>query len=55
MNQTNIIEISDYRSKKKNIRKRGIEVLKMRGTKTPEKIFTMGINSKGIVVKKSKY
>jgi circadian clock protein KaiC len=37
----------------KNSRKRGFEVLKMRGTKTPNKIFGVDIDKKGISIKKS--
>jgi circadian clock protein KaiC len=44
-----------YYMKKKGIRKRGVELLKMRGTKTPDKVFNMEISNKGISVKKTKY
>jgi circadian clock protein KaiC len=37
----------------KSSRKRGFEVLKMRGTKTPNKIFNVEIGKKGMSVKKS--
>jgi len=39
-----------YHVKKKGIRQRAMEVLKMRGTKIPEKTFAMNITNKGIVV-----
>jgi len=41
-----------YHVKKKGIRQRAMEVLKMRGTKIPEKTFAMNITNKGIVPKK---
>jgi len=44
-----------YYTKKRNVRERGVEILKMRGTKTPNKVFKMDIASKGIKVKKSAY
>lgn len=43
-----------YHVKKKGIRQRAIEVLKMRGTKIPEKTFAMNITNKGIVVNPKK-
>ena len=43
-----------YHVKKKGIRQRAMEVLKMRGTKIPEKTFAMNITSKGIVVEPGK-
>ncbi|MAG08785.1 hypothetical protein CMO89_04885 [Candidatus Woesearchaeota archaeon] len=39
-----------YHVKKKGIRTRAIEILKMRGTKIPEKTFKLDITSKGIVI-----
>lgn len=37
-----------YHIKQKGIRKRGLEIVKMRGTRTPEKTFSMQITDKGI-------
>ena len=37
-----------YHIKKGGLRKRGIEIIKMRGTKIPEKTFSLDITSKGI-------
>jgi circadian clock protein KaiC len=42
-----------YHSRQKNVRKRGLEVLKMRGTKTPNKIYKLEIDNKGLSIKKS--
>ena len=39
-----------YHRKKQGIRKRAIEILKMRGTKIPEKTFELAINNKGIFI-----
>ncbi len=39
-----------YHVKKKGVRTRALEVLKMRGTKTPEKTFDFKITKKGIIV-----
>jgi circadian clock protein KaiC len=39
-----------YHFKKKGIRKRAIEVLKMRGTKITEKTFDMQITNKGMII-----
>ncbi len=39
-----------YHAKRKGIRKRGLEILKMRGTKIPQKTFPFEITNKGIVV-----
>ena len=39
-----------YHVKKKGIRTRAIEILKMRGTKIPEKTFKIDITNKGIIV-----
>jgi len=39
-----------YHFKRKGIRQRAMEILKMRGTKIPEKTFAMDIVEKGIVV-----
>ncbi len=39
-----------YHMRKGNQRKRGLEILKMRGTKTPNKIFNMIIDKKGVSV-----
>ncbi len=39
-----------YHTKKKGVRFRGLEVLKMRSTKIPEKTFPMGITNKGIEI-----
>jgi len=39
-----------YHVKRKGIRTRAIEILKMRGTKIPEKTFKLDITKKGIVV-----
>jgi circadian clock protein KaiC len=43
-----------YHFKKKGIRKRAMEVLKMRGTKIPEKTIDMEITSKGIKINPKK-
>lgn len=43
-----------YHFKKKGIRKRALEILKMRGTKIPEKTIAMDITDKGIVVNPKK-
>lgn len=43
-----------YHVKKKGIRKRGLEVLKMRGTKIPEKTVSFDITNKGIKVNPDK-
>jgi len=40
--------------KKKGTRERGLEVLKMRGTKTPEKTMKMDITEKGVIVDPNK-
>jgi circadian clock protein KaiC len=42
-----------YHRKKKNQRFRGLEILKMRGTKTPNKTYGLEITEKGVGVKKS--
>jgi circadian clock protein KaiC len=42
-----------YHRRKKNQRLRGLEVLKMRGTKTPNKIYSLEINESGVGIKKS--
>lgn len=39
-----------YHVKKKGVRKRGLEILKMRGTKIPEKTFPLNISNKGISI-----
>jgi len=39
-----------YHVKQKGIRRRAIEILKMRGTKIPEKTFALEITNKGIVI-----
>jgi len=39
-----------YHVKEKGFRKRALEILKMRGTKIPEKTFSLEISPKGIVV-----
>ncbi|HLD06262.1 MAG TPA: ATPase domain-containing protein [Candidatus Nanoarchaeia archaeon] len=39
-----------YHFKRKGVRQRAMEILKMRGTKIPEKTFAMDIVEKGIVV-----
>jgi len=39
-----------YHVKKKGIRKRALEILKMRGTKIPEKTFALDITNKGIQI-----
>ncbi|MBT3691555.1 hypothetical protein HOG16_04930 [Candidatus Woesearchaeota archaeon] len=44
-----------YHTKKKSIRKRGIEVLKMRGTKTPNKTYNLDIGKGGLKILKSAY
>ncbi len=41
-----------YHMRKGNQRKRGIEILKMRGTETPDKIFGITISKTGITVRK---
>lgn len=43
-----------YHVKKRGIRQRAMEVLKMRGTKIPEKTFALNITGKGIVVNPGK-
>lgn len=43
-----------YHIKQKGIRKRALEILKMRGTKTPEKTIEMEITEKGLVVNPKK-
>ena len=43
-----------YHVKKKGIRQRAMEILKMRGTKIPEKTFEMSISNKGITINPSK-
>ena len=43
-----------YHAKKKGIRRRSMEILKMRGTKIPEKTIALDINSKGISVNPQK-
>ena len=43
-----------YHVKKKGIRQRAMEILKMRGTKIPEKTFELEITDKGIFVNPSK-
>jgi len=42
-----------YHMRKGNIRKRGLEILKMRGTKTPNKVFALELTKKGMNVKHS--
>ncbi len=42
-----------YHFKKKGVRMRAIEILKMRGTKTPEKTMKLDIGTKGIFVEPS--
>lgn len=42
-----------YHPIKKGTRKRGLEILKMRGTKHPNKIFEVDISNKGLNIKKS--
>lgn len=39
-----------YHYKQKGVRKRALEILKMRGTKTPEKTVKLSVTSKGLVV-----
>ncbi|MFH1249238.1 MAG: ATPase domain-containing protein [archaeon] len=39
-----------YHALQKGIRKRGIEIIKMRGTPTPEKVFPFKISKKGLEV-----
>ncbi|MEK6840312.1 MAG: ATPase domain-containing protein, partial [Nanoarchaeota archaeon] len=39
-----------YHFKQKGVRNRAVEILKMRGTKTPEKTVKLDISSKGVVV-----
>ena len=41
-----------YHTKKRGIRKRGIEILKMRGTKHPNKTYLFDIGKIGIIIKK---
>ena len=43
-----------YHAKDKGIRKRALEVLKMRGTKIPEKTISMDITNKGIKINPKK-
>ena len=43
-----------YHVKKKGVRTRAMEVLKMRGTKIPEKTFELIINNKGISINPTK-
>lgn len=43
-----------YHFKKKGVRKRALEILKMRGTKIPEKTIALEITNKGIVVNPKK-
>ncbi|MEA2037750.1 MAG: ATPase domain-containing protein [Nanoarchaeota archaeon] len=43
-----------YHVKKKGIRKRAMEILKMRGTKIPEKTIALDITSKGIRINTNK-
>ena len=43
-----------YHVKKKGVRRRGLEILKMRGTKIPEKTISLDISSKGIIINPSK-
>lgn len=43
-----------YHVKKKGIRTRAMEILKMRGTKIPEKTFAMDISNKGISINPKK-
>ncbi len=43
-----------YHVKKKGIRRRGLEILKMRGTKIPEKTISLNITNKGISINPSK-
>jgi len=43
-----------YHYKKKGIRNRAIEILKMRGTKSPNKTFALEISPKGIKINTSK-
>jgi len=39
-----------YHFKQRGVRNRALEVLKMRGTKTPEKTVKLDITSKGVIV-----
>lgn len=39
-----------YHFKKRGIRRRALEILKMRGTKIPEKTFALEISSRGIII-----
>jgi circadian clock protein KaiC len=39
-----------YHTRAKGIRKRGLEILKMRGTRIPQKTFPFDVGSKGIVL-----
>ncbi|MFH1641407.1 MAG: ATPase domain-containing protein [Nanoarchaeota archaeon] len=43
-----------YHVKRKGIRKRAIEVLKMRGTRTPEKTYPLEIDSNGLKINTSR-
>lgn len=43
-----------YHVKEKGLRKRGLEILKMRGTKIPERTFSIEITGKGIAVNPKK-
>lgn len=43
-----------YHTKKGAVRTRGLEILKMRGTKIPEKTYALEITSKGIVINPKK-
>ncbi|MBU1111465.1 MAG: hypothetical protein KJ896_01685, partial [Nanoarchaeota archaeon] len=43
-----------YHPKKKGVRKRALEVLKMRGTKIPEKTIQLDITKKGLTVNPKK-
>lgn len=44
-----------YHTKKKSVRKRGLEVLKMRGTKTPNKTYKLEIDKGGLKILRSPY
>ena len=43
-----------YHIKEKGVRKRGIEILKMRGTKVPDRTFSLELTNKGVKVNKNK-